>query len=146
VGLVKDYQPDVPQRDPLGAEVIGDDLRRGHDDVVLQPLHFPLFRRYRPGKYGDPATYYLFLQEAGVLFHQRLGGRQEQHLPLAPGHDLGDDQERHHRLAQPGGDHYQSGFFQAGVRQSSLVVPLLDASWADQGMLDEHGRWIPPAI
>jgi len=138
MSFIEQYEAYVPQRHPLHAQVVGHDLWGGGDNVALDPLRLPLLRIDLPGEHRHPLAHQLVLQEQSVLLHQGLGGREQEHLPLLGHQHVRDDQQCDDGLPHARGKDHECGGAQAGVRQGSLIGPILDALPGDEGMLHEH--------
>ena len=131
VGFVEHDQAHVVQGDSLRADVVPDHLRRRHDDLVLPPEEFALFRGRRlAGEEGDPIDDEDLPQGGRMLLDEGFRRGEEEDLAPFSTEDLGDHHRRDDRLPHAGRKDDERGPLQAGTGDVHLVRPFLDGSAA----------------
>ena len=138
VRLVEDDELDVLQVQTAVLQVVGDHLRRGSDDVVLQEGQLPFQRIDLAGHHADALPLDHVLHRTIMLLDQRSRRRQKEHLAALGMEHLGDDHRGHDGLAQPGREHQERAGHRRAHGQVHLVVAPLHALPLDQGVLKIH--------
>ena len=131
VGFVEHDQAHIVQGDPLRPDVVPDHLRRRHDDLVLPPEEFALFRGRRlAGEEGDPIDDEDLPQGGRMLLDEGFRRGEEEDLAPFSTEDLGDHHRRDDRLPHAGRKDDERGPLQGGTGDVHLVRPFLDGSAA----------------